>query len=78
MNANHRYEPTIRYFEQALPKLHENSLVVLGNIHWSAGMNRAWQAIKTKPEVILSLDLFESGILFFNPDLPKAHYILEF
>ena len=78
MDANHRYEPTIRYFEQVLPKLHQNSLVVLDDIHWSAGMNRAWQEIKTKPEVSLSLDLFEVGILFFDPDLPKAHYILKF
>lgn len=78
MDANHRYEPTMRYFEQALPKLHQNSLVVLDDIHWSAGMNRAWQAIKTKPEVSLSLDLFEAGILFFNPDLPKADYMLKF
>ena len=78
MDANHRYEPTLRYFEQSISKLHPKSLVVLDDIHWSAEMNRAWREIMTKKEVSLSLDLFEAGILFFDPALPKEHYILKY
>lgn len=78
MDANHRYEPTLRYFQQALPKLHQKSLVVIDDIHWSAQMNRAWREITARSEVSLSLDLFEAGILFFDTDLPKEHYILKY
>lgn len=78
LDANHRYEPTIRYFEQILPKLHEQSILVIDDIHWSKEMNQAWQVLIQHPRVSLSLDLFEGGLLFFNPELKKEHYILDF
>ena len=78
LDANHRYEPTLRYFNQILPKLHQHSIVVIDDIHWSTEMNKAWQELIALPEVSLSLDLFEGGLLFFNQDLKKEHYILSF
>ena len=78
MDANHRYEPTLRYFEQILPKLHEQSIVVVDDIHWSREMNRAWQELTQRPEVSLSLDLFEGGFLFFDPKLQKECYLLSY
>ncbi len=78
LDANHRYEPTLRYFEQILPKLHEQSVLVLDDIHWSQEMNAAWIELKDHPRVTLSLDLFEGGLLFFNPELKKEHYVLDF
>jgi len=42
VDANHRYEPTKRYFELMLPKLTENSVLVFDDIYWSAEMTRAW------------------------------------
>lgn len=78
LDANHRYEPTIRYFEQILTKLHSQSIVVIDDIHWSREMNQAWQVLIKHPKVSLSLDLFEGGLLFLNPELKKGHYILDF
>lgn len=78
LDANHRYEPTLRYFEQILPRLHDQSLVVIDDIHWSREMNEAWKKLRNHPRVSLSLDLFEGGLLFFNPELKKEHYILSF
>lgn len=78
LDANHRYTPTIQYFNSILPKLHKDSIVVIDDIHWSAEMNQAWLELKQHPKVTLSLDLFEGGLLFFNPDLKKEHYILSF
>lgn len=78
MDANHRYEPTLRYFDQLLPKLHDLSMVVVDDIHWSQEMNEAWKALCQRPEVSLSLDLFEAGILFLDPKLQKEHYLLSF
>jgi len=41
-------------------------------------MNEAWEALKKHPQVSLSVDLFEAGILFLSPSLLKEHYILDF
>lgn len=78
IDANHRHEPTLRYFESLLPFLHEKSLVVIDDIHWSKEMNEAWVVIKESAEVSLSIDLFEAGLLFFDPNIEKSDYILKF
>lgn len=78
IDANHRYEPTLRYYEEIRAKCHEKSLIVLDDIHWSKEMNRAWRNIKNRPEVTVSIDLFEGGLLFFDPKLTRGDYILKF
>nr|WP_262914633.1 class I SAM-dependent methyltransferase [Pontibacter vulgaris] len=77
-DGNHRYEPTMRYFEQCLAKAHENTLFVLDDIYWSAEMKRAWQEIKKHPEVLQTLDLFFIGLVFFRKTQPKEHFTLAF
>lgn len=78
VDANHRYEPTVRYFEQMAPKLHAASIVVLDDIHYSREMNDAWNKIRNHKLVYASADLFRCGILFFDPSLNKQHVILQF
>jgi len=78
LDANHRYEPTIRYFELLLPKINQQGMIILDDIHWSKEMNLAWNELKNHPQVSLSIDLFEGGILFLNPEIPKDQYILSF
>ncbi|WP_317044456.1 O-methyltransferase [Hymenobacter crusticola] len=77
-DGNHRYEPTVRYFEQLLPYRTDHSVFVLDDIHWSADMTRAWQTIKAHPAVILTIDLFFVGLVFFRKNQPKQHFRLRF
>ena len=77
-DANHRYEPTMRYFETCLGKAHENSLFVFDDIHWSAEMEQAWTAIQQHPAVTLTVDLFWVGLVFFRKKQPKQHFTLRF
>lgn len=76
-DGNHRCEPTLRYFELCLTKAHENSVFVLDDIHWSAEMERAWEAIKAHPQVVLTIDLFHVGLVFFRRNQPKQHFLLR-
>lgn len=78
IDANHRYEPTLHYYELIRSKCHEKSLIVLDDIHWSKEMNLAWNEIKNRPEVMISIDLFEGGLLFFDPKLTEGDYVLKF
>ena len=77
IDANHRYEPTVRYFEWLLKKTHDKSVLVVDDIHDSAEMERAWTAIKSHRLVYGSADLFRCGIVFFDPSLNKQHVILQ-
>lgn len=79
IDGNHRYEPTVRYFNQILPSLHANSIVIFDDIHWSADMERAWNAIKENSAVQLSIDLFFVGIVFFGDQFKvKQHFTIRF
>ncbi|MDO6436153.1 class I SAM-dependent methyltransferase [Cyclobacterium sp. 1_MG-2023] len=77
MDANHRYEPTLDYFKQIVPKLHSESILVIADIHWSKQMKKAWQEIKNHPSVTGSIDFFECGVLFFGKHGLRNDYILE-
>jgi predicted O-methyltransferase YrrM len=68
IDGNHRKEPTVRYFEQLLPLLQEESVLVFDDIHWSEQMEEAWEEIKKSPAVTLSIDLFFIGIVYFRKE----------
>lgn len=76
-DANHRYEPTVRYFETCLPKAHDDSLFVFDDIHWSPEMEKAWRYLQAHPRVALTVDLFFIGLVFFRKSAPKQHFILR-
>jgi predicted O-methyltransferase YrrM len=68
IDGNHRYEPTMRYFKDLLKVVPASGCMVFDDIHWSAGMERAWEEIQTHPSVTVSIDLFFIGLVFFRPD----------
>jgi len=78
LDANHQYEPTMRYFEQILPCLSSEALLIFDDIHWSKGMHQAWTEIVRHPEITISLDLFSFGIAFVSKKLSKEHFVLKF
>lgn len=78
LDANHRYEPTMKYFNLLMNHLSPTSVLVLDDIHWSAEMEHAWRKIKQHKKVTLSIDIFDAGLVFFKPLLTKQHYTLSF
>ena len=75
-DGNHRYEPTMHYFNLCLAKHHENSIFVVDDIYWSAEMEKAWKEICRHPAVSVSVDLFQVGLLFFRKKQPKQHFTI--
>ncbi|MCU0405231.1 MAG: class I SAM-dependent methyltransferase [Chitinophagaceae bacterium] len=79
IDGNHRYEPTLRYFNQIFECLHQDSLVVFDDIHWSAEMEKAWEEIKKDERITLSIDLFFIGIVFFKKEFKvKQHFTIRY
>ncbi|PKQ67239.1 O-methyltransferase [Raineya orbicola] len=78
VDANHLYEPTIRYFEEILTKCHENSVIVFDDIYWSEEMKAAWEKIYADTRVGISIDLFRVGLVFLRQKQEKQHFILRF
>ncbi|MBL6449503.1 class I SAM-dependent methyltransferase [Fulvivirga sp. 29W222] len=78
IDANHRYKPTLSYFNTIRQKAHDQSCFIFDDIHWSKEMEKAWREIRTHYSVSLSIDLYQMGLVFFTPDLRKQHYMLQF
>lgn len=66
IDGNHRKEPTLQYFHQLLQVVNEHSILIFDDIHWSAEMEEAWEAIKKGSSVTLTIDLFFIGLVFFR------------
>lgn len=78
IDGNHAYEPTLRYFHLLLQKKHRDTILVFDDLYWSKDMERAWEAIYTQPEVTLSMDFFQFGIVFFRTEQKnKEHFVLK-
>lgn len=79
IDGNHRYQPTINYFEQLLTRSHKNTILVFDDIYWSAEMEKAWAEIKQHPSVQYSIDIFFLGFVFFKNEFKeKQHFKIRY
>lgn len=79
VDGNHRLEPTLNYFQQLLPKMHNDSILVFDDIHWSKEMEEAWAQIKNHPSVRCTIDIFFLGFVFFKQEFKeKQHFVIKF
>ena len=79
IDGNHRREPTESYFGQLLPLMHNDSILIFDDIHWSRGMEQAWESIQQHPSVRSTIDLFFIGIGLFRQEFKeKQHFTIRF
>lgn len=79
VDGNHREQPTINYFNELVKYIPAEAIMIFDDIHWSAGMESAWRTIKDHPSVMLTIDLFFIGIVFFRPEFKvKQHFRIRF
>jgi len=78
IDGNHTYEATIRYFNELLKHAGNESIYIFHDIHWSSDMEKAWAEIKKHEQVMVTIDLFFMGLVFFRKELSPQHFILRF
>jgi predicted O-methyltransferase YrrM len=78
VDGNHQYEPTLQYFEDILPVMADKSFLIFDDIHWSKGMQQAWQKIVADKRVLLTIDLFQFGICVMDTSFKeKQHFVIK-
>lgn len=79
IDGNHRKEATLRYFRLLISNVQPPALLIFDDIHWSADMEDAWGDIKKHEAVMLTVDLFFLGLVFFNTNFKiKQHFVIRF
>ena len=76
-DGNHSKKATLAYFEALLPTISNDSVWIFDDIHWSLDMEEAWDSIKNHPEVSVTIDTFQWGIVFFRKEQNKEHFIIN-
>lgn len=76
-DGNHAKEATVRYFEQLLPTTHNETIWIFDDIHWSKAMQEAWEMIKNHPEVKVTIDTHQWGLVFFRKEQVKEHFVIR-
>ena len=66
------------YIDEALKHIHPDTVFFIEGIRANKAMRQLWKELCTSQEVILTFDLYNIGILFFNPRLQKRNYIVYF
>lgn len=79
IDGNHRYRPTLKYFQQILAKSNADSILILDDIHWSKEMEQAWKEVQLNPLVTMTIDLFFIGIVLLRKEFKvKQHFSIRF
>lgn len=76
-DGNHSKQATLDYFELLLPTITNDSVWIFDDIHWSTGMEEAWEIIKNHPKVKVTIDTFQWGIVFFRSGQEKEHFSIR-
>lgn len=77
LDGHHQGEATLNYVEKILPHLHDDSLLILDDIHWSEDMQDAWNQLANDSRVSVSIDTFFWGFLFFRKGQVKEHFVIR-
>lgn len=78
LDGHHAKEPTLEYFDLCLRRAHNDTVLVLDDIHWSRGMEEAWSAIRSHPRVTVTIDLYNMGLVFLRSEQAKEHFVLRY
>ena len=61
-------------FNQCIPLIHDKTFCVLAGIHSSTEKLNYWNELCQHPNVTVAVDLYQMGLLFFDPKLNKRVY----
>ncbi len=78
LDGDHSEESLLWQFGLCAEKADKDSIFIIGDIHWSTGMERAWKKICSDKRVSLTVDLFYAGLVFFRVGIAKQHYVLTY
>ena len=78
VDGNHNEKATLAYYSMCKAKAGANSVFVFDDIHWSDGMERAWDFIQRDPDARVTVDLFHTGLVFFREESSPEHFIIRY
>jgi predicted O-methyltransferase YrrM len=74
-DGHHDHDALIHYFNEAMPYLSNEAIIVFDDISWSQGMRKAWNEIQAHERVMASIDFRMIGVaLIGNKTATKKNF----
>lgn len=77
-DGNHRKQATLDYFKRCLIKANENTIFIFDDIYWSVEMKEAWEEIKADERVVVTIDIYFMGFVFFRKGQAKENFVIRY
>ena len=77
IDGHHDGKALLSYVKDLKEYIHDDTIIVLDDIRWSASMLKSWNLLKNSNEFNLSLDFFRIGVLIKRPQQAKEHFVLK-
>ena len=78
IDGDHNYASTLENYQASKKCLTGVGPIVLHDIYWSSGMQKAWKEITQDAEATVTIDLFFFGLVYFRPQQTKQHFNVRF
>lgn len=77
LDGGHTKDFTLFTFEQLLPLMHNDSVLIIDDIYWSKDMAAAWEEIKAHPKVKVTIDSYHWGWVFLRKEQERQDFTLR-
>ena len=78
IDGDHRFEPTMINYSSSKSILKGEGPIILHDIYWSKGMQKAWEKIKADNDATVTIDLFFFGLVYFRKGQRKQHFSIRY
>ncbi len=78
IDGNHSYEATKKYVRILKNNIEKDGIIIIADIRWSPQMKKAFYELIEDEDFTLTIDLFDTGLLFYKRNQYKEHFILSY
>ena len=78
IDADHRSEAVSFCIETLVKHAPNLKCIIIHDIYWSPDMLNYWKTIVADHRFVLTVDLFQAGLIFLDIDTPKQHFSVRF
>lgn len=66
------------YVAEAMPVVHDDTVIIFTNIHRNASTKQSWEQLKLNQQVRVTIDLYFIGLVFFKPGMSKEDFRVRY
>ncbi|MNO01036.1 hypothetical protein D3C81_2210710 [compost metagenome] len=72
------YINTVDDYQRILFEMREDDIIIVDSPHLSKDQEKSWRFLKQHSKIVVTIDLFHLGLVFFRKGQRKEDFIIRF